>query len=42
MTKNIDSIKLKLIEEITSINSAEELDQIVRYLNRKHSLHSTL
>jgi len=32
MTKNINSKKNKLIEEIASINSEEELDQIVQYI----------
>ena len=41
MTKNIDTKKIKLIEEITSIKSEKELDQLVRYikLSRLNDLH---
>lgn len=41
MTQNIDSKKIKLIEEIASITSEEELDQLVKYLKltRLNNLH---
>jgi len=41
MTKNIDSKKIKLIEKIASINSEEELDQLVKYIKlvRLNSVH---
>lgn len=44
MTKNIDSLKIKLIEEITSITSKEELDHLVKYikLTRLSGLHGNI
>lgn len=39
MTDNIDSIKMKAIEEITSIQSEKEIKELVRYMKLSKLKH---
>ena len=44
MTRNIKDIRNEIIEEIASINSVEELEEIIRYMkiNRLKNIHGNL